>query len=475
MRALPLVLALVACGNGGENVATPDAGEPPDAPPAFPACAEFGPPTTSVPARVSSTIAGADVESPASCTTMNAPYGIESSGPDRVVPIGGLVPGTAYTVKLEAAADLGFYVTTGCATEHGPAAEQCMLFQDSSLGGSEVGAFVATTTTAYVVVDFYASQTPSSTAFTLNVYRQECTTDTQCGAATPSCADGVCVECMSSFDCASSSAPRCDLETNACSAGVDLCSADDGAEPTDDGPAGARILVPGTPASGSICSDPRTESDFYAFDVTALGEVWDVSLAWTGARDLDLELYDADGARLGLSYWEQPERARLTYLPLGRYYARVREFSNGDTGVPYTLTATRATGAACTSSADCAAEYRNQIYRGSCSAGACVKIDGAGAVSEGGACDSQSDCASTLSCPSFFFVANADTRETCARGCTNDAQCDAGDVCTTYFASNFCVPRCTSDAQCPTSLDNPPASGPWYQLRCNLSTGRCTQ
>jgi hypothetical protein len=471
---LVLALAVAACGNGGEHVGTTPDAMGPDAAPVFAACAEFGGPATNVPARIASTIAGADVESPASCATMNAPYGIESAGPDRVVPISGLVPGTAYMVKLEATADLGFYVTTGCATEHGPATDQCVLFQDSSLGGMEVAPFVASASTAYVVVDFYASQTPSSTTFTLSVYRQECSTDAQCGGATPSCADGSCVECTSSFDCASSSAPRCDLETNECSPGVDQCTADDAAEPTDDGPAGARVLAPGIPVSGSICSEPRSEADFYAFDVTTLGETWDFSLAWTGARDLDLEIYTANGERLGLSYWEQPERARLTHLPLGRYYARVREFSNGDSGVPYALAATRTTGAACTTAADCAAEYRNQIYRGSCSAGACIKIDGAGAVAEGGACDSQSDCASTLSCPSFFFVANADTRDTCERGCTADAQCDAGDVCTTYFANNFCVPRCTSDAQCPTSLDNHPTVGPWYQLRCNVSSGRCT-
>ncbi|MBA3502141.1 MAG: hypothetical protein H0T65_17385, partial [Deltaproteobacteria bacterium] len=214
---------------------------------------------------------------------------------------------------------------------------------------------------------------------------------------------------------------------------------------------------------------------FYAFDVTSLGEVWDLSLAWSGSADLDLELYDANGATFGLSFWEQPERARLTHLPIGRYYARVSEFSTDVEGVAYTLTASRGYGAACTSSADCASEYRNQIFRGACTAGACVKIEGAGTLAEGTACDSQSDCGANLSCPAFFFVADADTRATCTRGCTYDAQCDVGDVCTTYFASNFCVPACTTDAQCPTSLDDQPLSGPWYQLRCNLSSGRCTQ
>jgi len=447
----------------------------PDTLPMYPACAEFQAPATEVPAHVDSTIAGSDVESPMSCATMDAPYGIESKGPDRVVPLTGLRAGTAYVVKLEATTDLGFYVTTGCSTATGPSTDQCLLFEDASLGGTEVGTFVATAATAYVIVDFYASQTPASTSFTLEVYEQQCASDTQCSGATPACANGLCVQCTSSFDCTTSAAPRCDLSTNVCTPGVDQCAMDDAAEPSDDGPAGARVLVPGVAATGRVCSKPRTEADYFAFDVTSLGESWDFSLAWTGTADLDLDLLDSTGATFGLSFWEQPERARLTHLPIGRYYARVREFSNDDQGVAYTLTATRGYGTACASSADCAGEYRNQIYRGSCTAGACVKIDGAGAVAEGGACDSLSDCAPNLSCPSFFFVANADTRDTCARGCTNDLQCDDGFVCTTYFANNFCVRGCTSDAQCPTSLDDQPTTGPWYQLRCNLSTGRCTQ
>lgn len=478
MRFVPLVFAaLAACGEGARvEPAPPDAPEADPSSP-YPACEEFATPSTTVPAHVVSSVAGADVESPTACATMDAPFGAESKGPDRVIPIAGLTVGETYVVRLEADSDLGFYVTTGCATARGPASDQCLLFTDASLGGTEVGTFVATAAVAYVVVDFYSSQAPPSAGFTLEVYASECSSDAECSGATPACSDGACVQCASSFDCTSASASRCDLTTNMCAAGVDECTVDDAGEPADDGPAGARVLVPGAPAAGSICSKPRSEADYFAFDVTTLGETWDFSLAWTGTADLDLELFDhslgTPVASLGLSFWEQPERARLTYLPIGRYYARVREFSQDADGVAYTLTATRATGPACQSAADCAAEYRNQIYRGSCNSGACVKIDGAHAVSEGGACDSQSDCASTLSCPSFFFVADADTRATCARSCTNNYQCDTGFVCTSYFANNFCVRACTEDAQCPTSLDDSPVTGPWYQLRCNISTGRC--
>jgi hypothetical protein len=223
-----------------------------------------------------------------------------------------------------------------------------------------------------------------------------------------------------------------------------------------------------------ICSAPASEADFIAFDVQSVGEVWDLALAWTGTHDLDLELYDASGNIIGLSYWEQPESARLTYLAVGRYYARVSEYSSSADATPvsYTLSAHRTLGAGCTTSADCAAEYRNQVYRGTCQAGACVSIEGAGAVPEGGACDSGSDCAPNLSCPSFLFVADSDTREVCAPGCSADAECGPG-VCTTYLVDNFCVQKCTTDAQCPTVISRAPNTGPWFRLTCDVATGHC--
>jgi hypothetical protein len=179
-----------------------------------------------------------------------------------------------------------------------------------------------------------------------------------------------------------------------------------------------------------------------------------------------------------MSFWEQPELVRLTYLPLGRYFVRVREFAVTAVAAPvaYTLTTQRTFGSACTGAADCANEYRNQIYRGRCLAGACVAVDGAGAVAEGGSCDSQSDCGANLWCPSFFFVSDSNTRDTCARECTTDPDCAAlgtGFVCTTYLADNFCVRKCTEDDHCPTSIQSSPTSGPWDRLSCDLPTGRC--
>lgn len=483
MRLAAILMIFAACGD--RTPARPDAmpDAPVDTPPAYAACHEFvGSPVT-VPLHLNGTLAGADVQSPSTCATMDAPYGIESAGPDTVVLVTNLVPEMPYVVHLQSPGDLSFYVVTGCGTPSGPAANQCLEFEDANTSGDEVGYFVAPGTSVYVVVDYYASHAPpEGGSFTLDVYPQVCTTSSQCSAGAPVCTDGACVQCASSFDCASATAPRCDVTSDTCTQGIDNCLVDDPAEPNDDGPAGATVLVPNASGdaqhTGQICSAPTSERDYFAFDVTTLGEVWDFSLAWSGIRDLDLELVDATGMTLGFSYWEQPEHARLTYLPIGRYFARVREFASSPdaSGLAYTISAHRAVGAGCTAASDCAAEARNQMFRGDCVAGACVPIAGAGAVAEGGSCDSQSDCAAGLDCPSFFFVANADTRDVCARGCANDTDCaglGAGYVCTSYLQANFCVQKCANDAQCPTSIGTPPTSGPWYRLSCSIPTGHC--
>ncbi|MGE0549695.1 MAG: hypothetical protein AB7O24_28840 [Kofleriaceae bacterium] len=481
---LAVLVAVVACGDGGARPAPMDA--PSDAAPVvdapgFPACGEFGVASVAVPAHVISALDTADLESPLGCSEIDAPFGVESAGPDRVIPLRNLTAGTAYVVRVISPSDLAFYVVTGCSTARGPNDGECLLFEDASVGEREVGRFVAASSTAYIVVDFYASQPPDSLEFTLDVYAEACQSDGECGGATPACFEGHCVQCVSSFDCASSDMPVCG-DNQTCQVGIDQCTIDTTDEPADDGPAGATLIALdgvgyGAP-NGKICSSPASEFDYFAFDVGSLGEAWEFQLSWIGGRDLDLELYDASGRLLGLSFWEQPEVARLSYLPAGRYYARISEFASTPDASPvtYQLSAQRTLGTGCTSASDCATDYRNQLYRGSCDAGACVPIDGDGAVAEGGACDSQSDCANDLQCPAFFFVAASDSRGVCARECTSDSECGplgADYVCTTYLSENFCVQKCSLDDHCPVAVDAQPTAGPWTRLTCDLPTGHC--
>ncbi|MGE5180927.1 MAG: hypothetical protein ACM31C_02645 [Acidobacteriota bacterium] len=485
MRPIWLVL-LAACGSS-TAARTQDAGPgsdsppPPDAPAGNAACGELAAAPITVPAHVTGAIAGADLQAPATCATVDAPYGILSGGPDSVVELAGLAVGTSYVVHLASATDLSFYVVTGCSTSSGPSASECQLFEDASTSGDELGTFVATATTMYVVVDSYATTPPADPSFTLDVYPEQCASDAVCPANLPACVNGHCVACETSFDCTSPARPRCD-DSHACVAGDNSCLADDPAEPGDDGPAGASVLVPDSTGYAQltehVCSSPSSEADYVAFDVTSVGDTWDLALGWSGSRILHLDVYDARGTAYGLSYWEQPQRVRLTYLAPGRYYAVVTEVEpTGDqTPVAYTLAAQRTPGAGCTSSVDCAAEYRNQLYRGDCVAGSCVHDAAAGQGAELSACDRVADCASGLSCASFFFVANADTRDVCARACGSDGDCaalGANYTCTTYLAQNFCVQKCTSSAQCPVATDTQPQLGPWYRLSCDVASGRC--
>ena len=484
-----VLAALAACG-GASAPAQPDAPLPvdahpmPDAPTALTACGEFGGAGVHVPAHVTGTLAGADLAAPAGCAVIDAPFGVASAGPDSVVRLDGLVVGTTYVVRVVAQSDLSFYVVDGCATAAGPSTEQCLLFEDAAKAGvDEVGQFVARAPTEYVVVDYYASSAPTNAAFTLDAYAQTCGSSAGCTVDAPVCFDGHCVECETSFDCPSAARATCNSATHTCAPGQSACTTDDPNGPADNGPAGAPVVALDSSGRGSvnglICSSPTTEADYIAFDVATVGEIWDLGLSWSGQRDLDLEIDDASGSSLGLSFYEHPETIRLTYLEPGRYYARVSEYSTSANPAPvaYAFSALRSLGTGCTSTADCAADYRNQVFRGACTAGACVPIAGAGSVTEGGHCDSATDCAAGLGCPSFYFVAEADVRDTCERTCSTDLDCLAlGSefVCTTYVATNFCVRRCLDDDDCPTALTVQPLVPPWYRLTCNLGTGRCT-
>lgn len=482
---LALLLA-ASCGGGGD--ATPDASpdaSPPDAmPPGPAACREMDTEPRTVPLHQVGDVleGGADLLAPADCAVIDAPFGVESAGVDRVVKLAGLAAGVEYGVSLSADADLGFYVVTGCSTATGPSGGECALYVDAVTGGNdEVGRFTATGTTAWVVIDTYSSTPPVDGSYAVDVYPVTCDDDSACAGTTPACLAGRCVGCVDSFDCMMGSAPSCDTGSHTC-VGGNSCPGDDAGDPNDDGPGGAQMFVLDGSGHGAIaaeiCDVPTSEADYFGFVVSSPGETWQFDLTWASSADLDLYAYDAQGGRLGLSWYEQPETIALTYLAPGTYYLMVDNFAGGSgPGENYTVTAQRTLGPGCTGPDDCAAEYRNQIYRGDCVAGSCVAIAGGGAVAEGNACDNNADCAPGLWCPSFYFVADADTRDVCARDCDTDTDCaplGTDYVCTTYLGDNFCVQKCTDDEQCPTSPGTtPPYADPWYRLSCQVSTGRC--
>ncbi len=162
---LPFSLLLAtACGGGGGS-STPDAGTPaPDASPAPDAMvtANGCAPVTvlnTYPANYSGDLAGAGAD-------LNVAGGIcaderthfPQEGEDQVIALDNLTPGSTYSVKLEGATDMGFYIATDCAGAE-IITGQCLLFVDEAegeIGGNEAGSFVAPASgSALLIVDHY--------------------------------------------------------------------------------------------------------------------------------------------------------------------------------------------------------------------------------------------------------------------------------------------------------------------------------
>jgi hypothetical protein len=336
-------LALTACGGddggggGGEDAA-------PDAP-----AGVCGVETTTIstyPATFSgSVITGGDELDVAegACADERGWYG--PYGPDQVVVLTGLTAGTTYVLDLTTAEDLGMYVTETCAGG-APGSGSCLLLVDETTA-NESGEFVAPASgTVYVVIDTADAVTLVDGNYTLDVRAAECLDNTQCSGATPICNPAFeCVQCTSPFHCTTSGAPVCDA-TSTCVAGSTMCTGDDGAEP-DDGPAAARTMTfpaANTPTTltGSICSLPALEGDWYKFSATAAGQVR-IGLTWNdAAADMDLYVYNSTGGVVTRAIAEGagPEAVLATLPAAGDYFVEVYlyEPASSAPAIAYSLT-----------------------------------------------------------------------------------------------------------------------------------------
>src|SRR5256885_1174005 len=82
--------------------------------------------------------------------------------------------------------------------------------------GAEVGPFIAPDGAAWLVIDYYATEPPADGTWSVDVYPSGCTSDAQCDGTTPSCLDGRCVGCSTSFDCTDPSKSVCNSSTHTC-------------------------------------------------------------------------------------------------------------------------------------------------------------------------------------------------------------------------------------------------------------------
>ncbi len=286
-------------------------------------------------------------------------------------------------------------------------------------------------------------------------------------------------ECATSFDCTVGATPVCGTNGMCAATTANACVGDDtvAEAASDDGPAGATPLVSGVPITANLCNVPASEFDYYSLVVPAGGNA-SVSVAWAdGAADLDPYVYSATGVLHGLSFWVNPEVVDLSYLPAGTYYVGVNRYLPGaSTAVTeYTITATITATAGCTTSADCAAEYTTQFYRGACAAGACDFL-APGTRALGQPCDSGDDCMSG-SCSYVLFESDA-SESVCTTTCTTNADCTAvGAGATCWAASGLCHPGCTGNLECGVGSLNSSAldtGEPWDYGVCDTTAATCS-
>src|SRR5262245_33657238 len=124
-------MVMAACGG---SPSAPDAApdSKPDAPTfLYAACGELTRPTqivSGLPAHLIGDVSGggADLSAPTGCATSDDPFGVQTAGEDDVIALDGLQPGVDYVVRVDSAADLSFYVVTGCSSETGPVSHECL-------------------------------------------------------------------------------------------------------------------------------------------------------------------------------------------------------------------------------------------------------------------------------------------------------------------------------------------------------------
>ncbi len=382
LPSLTAALALAACGGDDGDGNNPDAG--PDAPQGG-VCGVEATTLSTYPATFSGSVitAGDDLDvAEGACADERGFYG--PYGPDQVIALTNLTPGTTYVLDLATGEDLGMYVTESCA-DGGPATGSCLLLVDQSYT-EERGEFVAPASgSVFLVIDTADGTTLVDGNYMLTVRAAECTSNTECSGAEPICSAGFeCVQCTSSFHCSTTGAPVCDGATSTCVAGGTQCTGDDGAEP-DDGPAAARTITfptlnTPTTLTGSVCSLPALEGDWYKFTATAAGSLR-VAATWNDATaDLDLLVYNSTGQVVaqGVAGGAGPEVTLANLTAAGEYFIEVYQYepANSAPATSYALTISLPE---CASSFECTTAGEPICSVGECVAGPaqCTGDDGA--------------------------------------------------------------------------------------------------
>ncbi|MCA9675112.1 MAG: PPC domain-containing protein [Kofleriaceae bacterium] len=340
---------LAACGDNNSappDASVDDAAVQPDGDTAA-ACGAPVATIDSYPGSYTGTVigAGADLEVADMVCTVTGPY-FAPDGEDLVIELDGLTVGQAYGVNLESPNDVGYYVLTACDADTGVDLTACAAFLDTTAMG-EQGAFTATTTTAWLVIDTF-NETLTVGDFTVAVTEAECATAADCSGDDHACVGGVCVGCATDADCTDAAAPLCDPSSHTCLGGYDSCTGDDARDdaPADDVMSAATALTPPTDttittADGAICSLPAGERDWFVLSIADAGPYAFGLTMDDVTTDIDLYVHDASGTVVasGLHLAGIPE-AFTVDLAAADYYVEVKLYApmNSAPAVGYQLT-----------------------------------------------------------------------------------------------------------------------------------------
>ena len=279
--------------------------------------------------------------------------------------------------------------------------------------------------------------------------------------------------------CGNVASPVC-TDAGRCGPGPATCTGDDAGDPNDDGPAGAQTLTSGVVVNASQCIVDN-EFDWYKFTVTN-GQQATVTVDWpTAGKDFDLQVTDAAGKVYGFTLNVKPEVVALTHLKQGTYYVRVQNYGTTDVlaADAYTIKVDIAATAQNCTVTKCAAEYKTQIFRGTCTTATnvCDFIPDSDTVAIGGSCDSDGDCAGTAVCSYATFQSNADKSKCGPMTCASNADCTAAGAdfkCTTFSSGNTCAPACGANTDCGANngMTFEP-NHPWDYFTCTTATMTC--
>lgn len=319
-----------------------------------------------------------------------------------------------------------------------------------------------------------------------------CNADADCigNAAGPVCneATGLCVGCVTAFDCPAS-APACESTDyygygpKAC---TDLTNCPEDVIETgigsDDGPAVARLLVPGADgkasAQGLSCYTspgfaPIMDSDWFKFEAADATDAT-VRLEYpTPSYPGRLRVYDQQGRLMGESAKAaSPDVISLKRLPAGTYYVQAYLTSEDKA---FTVSLSVAPGQPCSTDQDCLSfDPTHAIMRPRCNptTHACETIEGA-SLATGQVCDSHDDCQSGR-CTYVPFASSPAARAFCSTKCATDLDCPFGQICSDSEQLKMCMKPCAQSQECGPDVGvTPSGSAEWTYRTCNSSTGIC--